>query len=131
MRASSEDLKRFLEGHRKANALLPWRFPTREVPGGSEADLSLWLPGYEEHLMARAVLYDLGHGRQVRLCSAEDLVIHKALAGRPQDLLDIEGIVARQGDKLDVGYLRQWLARLSRVSADPEGLAPFGGRAGR
>lgn len=61
-----------------------------EVPGGSEADLSLELPGYEEHVIARSVAYDLGDGREVRLCSAEDLVIHKALAGRPQDVLDIE-----------------------------------------
>ncbi len=64
------------------------------VPGGSEADLSLGLPGYEEHVIARAVLYDLGQGREVRLCSPEDLIIHKALAGRPQDLLDIEGSAA-------------------------------------
>jgi len=96
-----------------------------EVPGGSEADLSLGLPGYEEHVIARVVLYDLGHGREVRLCSAEDLVIHKALAGRPQDLLDIEGIVARQGDKLDTSYVRQWLEELARVSGDPEIIARF------
>lgn len=52
-----------------------------EVPGGSEADLSLGLPGYEENVIARAVPYDLGDGHEVRLCSAEDLIIHKALAG--------------------------------------------------
>ena len=91
-----------------------------DVPGGSEADLSLGLPGYEEHAVARAVPYDLGGGRQVRLCSAEDLIVHKALAGRPQDVLDIEGIVARQGKALDVAYLRRWLDELARTSDDPE-----------
>ena len=30
----------------------------------------------------RAVPYDLGDGREIRACSPEDLVIHKALAGR-------------------------------------------------
>ncbi len=75
--------------------------------------------------MARAVLYDLGHGREVRLCSAEDLLIHKALADRPQDLSDIEGIVARQGAKLDTSYVRQWLEELFRVSGDPEVIARF------
>ena len=91
-----------------------------DVPGGSEADLSLGLPGYEEHVVTRAVPYDLGGGRQVRLCSAEDLIVHKALAGRPQDVLDIEGIVARQGKALDVTYVRRWLDELARTSDDPE-----------
>ncbi len=90
------------------------------VPEGSEADLSLGLPGYEEEVVARAVPYDLGHGRVVRLCSAEDLLIHKALAGRPQDVLDIEGIVARQGRALDMAYVRRWLRELAAVAGDPE-----------
>lgn len=96
-----------------------------DVPGAGEADLSLGLPGYEEHVIARAVPYDLGEGREVRLCSAEDLIIHKALAGRPQDVLDIEGIVARQGSMLDVGYLRRWLEELASVADDPEVTARF------
>lgn len=96
-----------------------------EVPGGSEADLSLGLPGYEEEVIARGIPYDLGDGREVRLCSAEDLIIHKALAGRPQDVLDIEGIVARQEKALDIAYVRQWLEELARVADDPEVAARF------
>jgi hypothetical protein len=91
-----------------------------EVPGGSEADLSLGLRGYEEAVIARVIAYDLGEGREVCLCSAEDLVIHKALAGRPQDVVDVEGVVARQGKALDVAYVRQWLRELARVADDPE-----------
>jgi len=89
------------------------------VPGGSEADVSLGLPGYEEEVIARGVAHDLGGGRNVRLCSAEDLVIHKSLAGRAQDVLDIEGIVARQGNALDLAYVRRWPTELARVSDDP------------
>ncbi|MFQ5896838.1 MAG: hypothetical protein ACE5JN_01120 [Candidatus Methylomirabilia bacterium] len=96
-----------------------------DVPGGSEADLSLGLPGYEEHLIARTVAYDLGDGREVRLCSAEDLIIHKALAGRPQDVLDIEGVVARHGAALDIVYVHQWLEELARLADDPEVVARF------
>lgn len=114
--ARIEDAVRFALEHR----VLPI-----EVRGGGEADLSLGLPGYEEHLMARVVPYDLGDGREVRLCSAEDLIIHKALAGRPQDVLDLDGVVARQGAKLDVGYIRQWLEELVQVSGDPEVAARF------
>lgn len=96
-----------------------------EVPGASEVDISLGLPGYEEHVIARAVPYDLGGGRTVRLCAPEDLIIHKALAGRPQDVLDLQGIVARQGAALDVSYIRRWLAELARAAADPEVSARF------
>ena len=96
-----------------------------DVPGGSEADLSLGLPGYEEEVVARAVSYDLDGGRQERMCTAEDLLVHKALAGRPQDLMDIEGIVVRQGKALDVAYVRRWLNELARVAEDPEVASRF------
>jgi hypothetical protein len=56
----------------------------------------------------------------VRLCSPEDLIIHKALAGRAQDVLDIEGIVARHGAALDVSYIRSWLGELASVADEPE-----------
>ena len=106
-----EDALQFALVHR----VLPAR-----LPGGSEADITLGLPGYEEGVMARAVDYDLGDGRAVRLCSAEDLIIHKAVAGRPQDLVDIEGIVARQRDRLDLAYLRRWLGEFSTLLDDQE-----------
>ncbi len=37
------------------------------------------------------------------------IVIHKAVAGRPQDVRDIEGIVYRQRDRLDIITIRRWL----------------------
>lgn len=82
---------------------------------GCEVDISLALPGYEDELMQRAVEWQLEPGKRVSLCSAEDLIIHKAVAGRPQDLADIEGVVYRQGDALDVGYIRRWLREFAAV----------------
>lgn len=76
---------------------------------GCPVDISLALPGYEDEVMRRAMDYELEPGKAVRLCSAEDLIIHKAVAGRPQDLRDIEGIVYRQRDVLDTDYIRLWL----------------------
>jgi hypothetical protein len=96
-----------------------------DVPGGSEADISLGLPGYEEEAIARGVDYRLAEGRMVRLCSAEDLIIHKALAGRPQDILDIEGIVARQGKRLELAYIRRWLAEFARLSGGEDAAGRF------
>jgi len=76
---------------------------------GFPVDISIGLPGYEEELVARAVDYKLKTGHTVRLCSAEDLIIHKAVAGRPQDVYDIQSIIVRQASALDLSYIRTWL----------------------
>lgn len=87
---------------------------------GGEVDISLALPGYEDELLPHAVEWQLEPGKRVSLCSAEDLIIHKAVAGRPQDLADIEGVVYRQGDRLDVQYIRRWLRKFAAVLENPE-----------
>ncbi len=80
---------------------------------GCEIDISLGIPGYEEEVVKRAVESDLGNGNIVQICSAEDLIIHKAIAGRPQDLADINGVITRQGNTLDADYVRHWLRQFS------------------
>lgn len=92
---------------------------------GVEVDISLALPGYEDQLFARAVDYEIEPGKVIRLCSAEDLIIHKAVAGRPQDISDIQGVVDRQGEKLGVAYIRQWLKEFADVLANPEVVERF------
>jgi hypothetical protein len=93
---------------------------------GGEIDISLGIPGYEEEVMSRTVECDLGEGHIVWICSAEDLIIHKAVAGRPQDLTDVEGIIIRQSKKLDINYIRQWLKEFSRVLETKELKERFG-----
>lgn len=92
---------------------------------GYEIDISLGIPGYEEELMNRAVEYKLIKGHFVRICSAEDLIIHKSIAGRPQDLTDIESIIIRQGDKLDTEYIQKWLKDFSALLETNEPLKRF------
>jgi len=87
---------------------------------GVPLDISMGLPGYEEEVIARAVDWELEPGKVVRLCSAEDLIIHKAVAARPQDLRDIEGIVYRQGPALDAATVRRWLGAFAEVLAQPD-----------
>ncbi len=82
-------------------------------------DISLGLPGYEEEAMTRTVDWELEPGKVVHLCSAEDLIIHKAVAGRPQDLRDIEGIVYRQGPALDTTIIRRWLNTFAELLDQP------------
>ena len=92
---------------------------------GIPLDISLCLPGYEDEVMARAVDWEMEPGKVLRLCSAEDLIIHKAVAGRPQDLRDIEGIVYRQGSTLDAVTIRRWLGAFADVLEQPDLLERF------
>jgi hypothetical protein len=87
---------------------------------GCPVDISLGVPGYEEQVMLRAVDYDLEPGKGIRICSVEDLIIHKAVAGRAQDIRDIEGILYRRREPLDVSYIRRWLGDFADVLSDPE-----------
>ena len=96
-----------------------------DVPGASPADLSMALPGFEEAAIARAVDYDLGQGRTVRLCKAEDLIVYKCVAGRAQDVMDVESIVARQGESLDFAHIRRWLDEFAQITEDREVIARF------
>ena len=92
---------------------------------GYEIDISLGIPGYEKEVMKRSVECRLDKKHIVRVCSAEDLIIHKAVAGRPQDIADIEGIIIRQGKKLDIRYIRRWLKEFSYVLETQELLQRF------
>lgn len=83
-------------------------------------DIALGLPGYEDEVMKRVVDYELAPGQMIRVCSAEDLIIHKAVAGRPQDIRDIEGVVYRQQNTLDIPYIRQWLHEFAEILDKPE-----------
>jgi hypothetical protein len=85
---------------------------------GCQVDISLGLPGYEDEVIRRAVDFELEPGKIVRLCAPEDLVIHKAVAGRPRDLEDIRGIVHRRGESLDTDLIRLWLGRFSEILGD-------------
>jgi len=86
-----------------------------KASNGTNVDIALGMPGYEEELMKRAVDLEIEPGKSIRLCSPDDLLIHKAIAGRIQDRLDIDSILERTGDQLNVDYIRQWLKIFSEL----------------
>jgi hypothetical protein len=85
---------------------------------GIVVDFLLALPGYEEQIITRAVRCDLGDLR-VRVCTPEDLVIQKAIAGRATDWQDVEGILIEQHGRLDVAYLENWLSQFAQLLEQP------------
>lgn len=51
--------------------------------------------------MARASGFTVGKAVSLLTCSAEDLVVLKAFAGRDKDWLDIDGVLTRQAGRFD------------------------------
>jgi len=86
---------------------------------GVTVDLLLALPGYEELIIQRAIQRDLG-GWSVQICSAEDLIIQKVVAGREKDWLDVEALLVARRDSLDQDYIKHWLGEFAEALEDRE-----------
>jgi hypothetical protein len=89
------------------------------TPTGVRIDIVLAGLPYEESAIRRSVAVTVA-GKAVRLCTAEDLIVHKLASERPRDLEDVEGIIARQGTSLDRGYLDPLVAQLAAGLERPE-----------
>ncbi len=85
---------------------------------GVHADVSLGAMPFEERAAERATPFDVGDGRWITTCSAEDLIVHKAFAGRDKDWLDITGVVTRQ-PRLDRTLIFDELVPLLELEDDP------------
>jgi len=91
-----------------------------ETTDGVPLDISLAGLPYEARIVERASPFAIGDGRSVETCSAEDLVVLKAFAGRPQDWIDIEGVLVRQSADLDRGLVLDELRALLELKEDEE-----------
>lgn len=89
-------------------------YGTSKVP----LDVMLGAMPFEERCVARASPFDIGEGATLMTCSAEDLIVFKAFAGRDRDWLDIEGIALRQAGRLDVARIWQELRPLLTLKDD-------------
>jgi predicted nucleotidyltransferase len=87
-------------------------------------DFLLTLPGYEEQIVERAVRRDLG-SIPAWVCSIEDLIIQKVVAGRNKDWLDLEALLLEQHGKLDEAYIENWLAQFAEALEKPEILTKY------
>lgn len=92
---------------------------------GVPLDISLAALPFEEEVMDRASRWRRVGNVWLTTCSAEDLVIYKLVAARPQDLVDVTRIVERQGRRLDVARIRFWGAQFADLKEDADLLRPF------
>lgn len=89
---------------------------------GVDLDAALGALPFEERSVSRATQYEFLSGAVLPTCSAEDLIVHKAFAGRDRDWADVRGIVSKQGAKLDIDLIRKELAPLLAAKEDEEGM---------
>jgi hypothetical protein len=89
-----------------------------ETGDGTPIDISLGGLPYEARVVGRASAFAFEEGAAITTCSAEDLVVLKAFADRPQDWLDIEGVVVRQGVALNRALVLDELGPLLDLKED-------------
>jgi len=91
--------------------------------GAVPVDIALGAMPFEEHAVERATAWQLPDGAAIRTCSAEDSIVFKTFAGRDKDWLDVEGIIVRQGQRLDTELIIEELGPLLDLKGTTEDLA--------
>lgn len=102
---------------RASRVLLLHHRPTR-----LDVDVTLAGLPFEEEALRRSVTAEV-EGLSLRLAAPADLVIMKAVARRPQDITDIEGLLDQHPD-LDLNRVKDQLREFSAVLG-PEVLDDF------
>jgi hypothetical protein len=85
---------------------------------GTDIDLALGGLPFEERAVGRASEFEFFPGLTLRTCSAEDLTVMKAFAGREQDWVDVKGIITRQG-QIDWALIYSELEPLCELKEAP------------
>lgn len=106
-----EDARGFAEAHQ---VLL-----LRHRPTSVDVDVSIaWLP-FELDALAAADVLSLA-GTTVRVARAEDLLVYKAIAWRPQDQQDIERLLVLHGHTVDLARVRTLVGEFAAALDDTE-----------
>jgi len=87
---------------------------------GIPLDVALGAMPFEERAVRRSSPFFVAEGVSLLTCSAEDLIVLKAFAGRAQDWIDIDGIAVRQYRRLDEGLIWQELTPLLELKEDDQ-----------
>jgi hypothetical protein len=89
-----------------------------ETAVGVPVDISLAGLPFEGRVIDRSTPFEIVEDARFTTCSAEDLLVLKAFADRAQDWLDIEGVIVRQGRRLDRALVLEELRPLLDLKED-------------
>jgi hypothetical protein len=87
---------------------------------GVDVDIALGALPFEERSVERSSPWMWQAASALTTCSAEDLVVHKVFAGRNRDWSDVEGVLIRQHQRLDLTLVRSELGPLLELKQQPE-----------
>jgi hypothetical protein len=87
---------------------------------GVGLDIALGALPFEERMVERSSKFKFPPNIELRTCSAEDLIVLKAFAGRPQDWIDVERTIIRQTGQLDWQYVFDQLRPLAELKESPQ-----------
>jgi hypothetical protein len=107
-----------LEFARRSRVLL-----MKHLASGIDIDLTFGGLPFEEDAVSNSGRHEIA-GLSVRLPRVEDLLIMKAIAHRPKDLQDIEGLLNAH-PRADVGRVRQWVREFSAAAGMSDMLDEF------
>lgn len=91
----------------------------RHIPSGIGIDISLGVLPFERESLERAIRVRIKKKLVIPIPSPEDLIVMKAVAHRPRDLIDIESIV-EANPRLDTRRIKALVKEFSSVLETPE-----------
>ena len=97
--------------------------PVLEKSSGIRVDFIFSFTPYETQAIGRARRVTLAR-QEICFASPEDLIIHKAFAGRPRDMEDVKTLILKNHG-IDVPYIRRWLKELDMALQGKGALEAF------
>jgi hypothetical protein len=95
----------------------------RHAESGIDIDVIFGGLSFEQAAIDNSKVHDIG-GLRVRLPRIEDLLVMKAVARRPKDLQDIEGLLAAHPEA-DVTAVRRWVSEFASAMSMSDMLKDF------
>jgi hypothetical protein len=90
-----------------------------ESEGGVRIDVIFGMLPFEEEAVRRAHTIRIAD-RDMRVCTAEDLILMKIMSERERDIADARGVALRRMNDLDLGYLEPRIKELATLLERPE-----------
>jgi len=91
----------------------------RHTVTNTNIDISLGIMPFEQEVIERSSVQDFGDSLQVRLPTAEDLIIMKVIAHRPKDWEDIRTLAVKYTN-LDISRVERWVKDFAELLDAPE-----------